>query len=108
MFYRYSHLISSKRIYSQLRQKYEVVNLTQNACNHTPLPLQVTLRVAVLKHTTMRVLPVNVAHPVYGVNGKDHFTGVEPSHLLRKVILELAEQRQNIATHIVVHHQVLE
>ena len=73
-----------------------------------PLPLQVTLRVAVLKRTTMRVLPVNVAHPVYGVDGEDHFTGVEPSHLLRKVILELAEQCQNIATHIVVHHQVLE
>ena len=66
------------------------------------------MRVSVLKHTTMRVLPVNVAHPVYGVDGKDHFTGVEPSHLLRKVILELAEQRQDITTHIVVHHQVLE
>ena len=56
----------------------------------------------------MRVLPVNVAHLVYGVDGKDHFTGVEPSHFLRKVILKLAEQRQDISTHIVVHHQVLE
>ena len=50
---------------------------------------------------------MNIAHLVYGVDGKDHFTGVEPGHLFRKMVLKLAEQRQDITTYIVVHHQVL-
>lgn len=92
--------------------------MTQNACNHTwciLLPVyKVTFALTGYLESSCtqmyhhEILPVNVAHPVYGVNGEDHFTGIEPSHLLRKVILELAEQRQDIATHIVVHHQVLE
>ena len=73
--------------------------------NHTR---HILLHVPVCKVTAgLMSLPVNIAHLVYGVDGEDHFTGVEPGHLFRKVVLKLAEQRQDITTYIVVHHQVL-
>ena len=52
-------------------------------------------------------IPVDVAELVNGVDGEDHLCSVEACHGLREVVLKLAEQRQHIATHVVVHHQIL-
>ena len=51
---------------------------------------------------------VDVAEAVDGVDGEDHLRDVEPRHLLRQPVLELAEEGQQVAAAVVVHHQVLE
>lgn len=51
--------------------------------------------------------PVDVVLLVDGVDGQHHLCHVELGHVFRKSILELAEQRQQVPAHVVVHHQVL-
>lgn len=41
------------------------------------------------------------------VDSQDHLSHVELGHVLRKTILKLTEQGQEVSTHIVVHDQVL-
>lgn len=43
-----------------------------------------------------------------GVDGEYHLSHVELGHILRKSILKLTEQCQQVATHVVIHHQVLQ
>lgn len=52
--------------------------------------------------------PVYVVQLVHRVDCQNHFCQVKLSHILRQAVLELAEQSQQIPTHIVVHHQVLQ
>lgn len=52
--------------------------------------------------------PVDVVQLVHRVDSQHHLGQVELGHLLGQPILKLAEQRQQVAAHIVVHDQVLE
>ena len=51
---------------------------------------------------------VDVAQLVHGVDGEDHLDDVELGHVLRKSVLELGEQSQEVAAAVVVHDQILE
>ncbi len=53
-------------------------------------------------------VPMDVAEPVDGVDSQNHFTGVELGHILREVVLILADECENVTTEVVVHGQVLE
>lgn len=53
-------------------------------------------------------LPVHVVELMDGVDGQHHLPDVEPRHVLREPVFELAEQGQQVAAHVVVHDQVLE
>lgn len=52
-------------------------------------------------------LPVYITQSVDRVNGHDHLSQVELSHVLRDPVSKLTEQRQQVAPYIVIHHQVL-
>lgn len=52
-------------------------------------------------------LPVYVTQLVNRVNGHDHLSQVELSHVLREPIAKLTEQRQQVTPYIIVHYQIL-
>lgn len=52
-------------------------------------------------------VPVDVTQFVHRVNGHDHLSQVELSHVLREPITKLAEQSQQVAPYIIVHYQIL-
>ena len=45
--------------------------------------------------------------PVHRVDGEHHLGHVEAHHLLGQVVVVLAEQREQVASAVVVHYQVL-
>ena len=51
---------------------------------------------------------VHVRHSVQRVDRENHLGDVELSHLLRQTVLELGEQREQVAAAVVVHHEVLQ
>jgi hypothetical protein len=53
------------------------------------------------------IVPVDVTQLVHRRYGKNHLGYVEPGHVFGQSILELAQERQQIATAVVVHNQVL-
>lgn len=48
-----------------------------------------------------------VTQPVDRVNGHDHLSQVELSHVLSDPVSKLTEQSQQVPPNIVIHHQVL-
>ena len=48
-----------------------------------------------------------VTQPVDRVNGHDHLSQVELSHVLSEPVSKLAEQSQQVPPNIVIHHQIL-
>lgn len=42
-----------------------------------------------------------------GVDGEDHLGHIEPRHVLRKTVLKLAKQSQQVPAHVIIHHQIL-
>lgn len=55
----------------------------------------------------MNELPVNITQSVDRINGHDHFSQVELSHVLRDPVSKFTEQSQQVPPYIVIHHQVL-
>lgn len=49
-----------------------------------------------------------ITQPVDRVNGHNHLSQVELSHVLRDTVSKLTEQSQQVPTHVVIHHQVLQ
>lgn len=52
-------------------------------------------------------VPVHVAQFVDRVDGQDHLSQVELSHVLREPVTKLTEQSQQVAPYIIVHYQIL-
>lgn len=52
-------------------------------------------------------LPVHVAQIVDWTDRQHHLSNVEASHVLRKTVIKFAQEGKEIASAIVIHHQVL-
>lgn len=52
-------------------------------------------------------LPVHITQSVDRVDGHDHLSQVELSHVLMDPVSKLTEQSQQVSSDIVIHHQIL-
>ncbi len=57
-------------------------------------------------HTIMS--PVYVALLMDGVDSEHHLCHIELGHVLRESVLKFTKQSQQIASHVIIHHQVLQ
>lgn len=57
--------------------------------------------------TTAKNVPMDITQVMYGIDSEHHLSYVKPCHRLRNAIFKFRQQRQHIATDIVVHDEVL-
>lgn len=54
------------------------------------------------------ISPVDIVELMHRIDCQNHLSQVKSGHVLWQTVLKLAEKSQEVTTHVVIHHQVLQ